>query len=146
MAGIRFPSGQKIFLFSTASRPALGPIPPPIRGYRGIFPRRQRGRCVKLVTHLHLMPRSEIVLYLHSFIRLHCMVLNQLSTGNTSHFRRGHENLKDCYCMRAFPNLLNMFISINFKIQMVFFGVVIPYNLLGECRRFGGIYCVRIQD
>jgi hypothetical protein len=29
----------KMFLFSTASRPALGPTQPPIQWYRGLFPR-----------------------------------------------------------------------------------------------------------
>jgi hypothetical protein len=50
--------GQEIFLFSTASTPALGTS----NEYRGLFP-----RGVKLTTHLHLVPRLRMVeLYLHS--------------------------------------------------------------------------------
>jgi hypothetical protein len=39
---------------------------------------------VKLTTHLHLMSRLRVMeLYLHSPIRLHDVVLNSLSTGET---------------------------------------------------------------
>jgi hypothetical protein len=51
--------------FFTASRPAVGPTPPPIQWIPGVlFPR------VKLATHLYLVPRSGMVeLYLHSPIQ-----------------------------------------------------------------------------
>jgi hypothetical protein len=37
MIGVRFPAGLGIFIFDTASRTALGPTQPPIRG-EGLFP------------------------------------------------------------------------------------------------------------
>jgi hypothetical protein len=43
-----------IFLFATASRPALGPTQPPIRRVPAVL-----SRGVKLTTHLYLVPRSE---------------------------------------------------------------------------------------
>jgi hypothetical protein len=62
--------GLGIFLFTTASRPALG--------YQGLFPWGQSGRGVKLTIYLHLVPRSK---YAWSYtstppIRLHGVVLN----------------------------------------------------------------------
>jgi hypothetical protein len=50
-----------IFLFTTASRTALGPTQPPIQWVPGggVFPWGQSGRGVKLTTHLHLVPRSK---------------------------------------------------------------------------------------
>jgi hypothetical protein len=36
--GLDFWHGQEIILFSTASRPALGPIHPPIQRLLGTFP------------------------------------------------------------------------------------------------------------
>jgi hypothetical protein len=36
------PGRVKNFLFSTSSRPALGPTQPPIKGYMGPFPRGKR--------------------------------------------------------------------------------------------------------
>jgi hypothetical protein len=49
----------KIFLFSTESRTVLEPTQSPIKRVPGATPRGQRGRGVKLTTHLH------VVLYLH---------------------------------------------------------------------------------
>jgi hypothetical protein len=47
----------KNFLFSRASRPALGPIKPPTQWVPELFPRGYSVRGVKLTTHLRLMPR-----------------------------------------------------------------------------------------
>jgi hypothetical protein len=42
-----------------------------------LFPLEYRGRCVKLTTHLHLVPRLRIVeLYFRSLLHLHKYVLN----------------------------------------------------------------------
>jgi hypothetical protein len=56
--GLNYPGfesrqGLGIFPFTTASRSALGPTQPPIRGGKN-------GRCVKLTTHLHLVPKSRM--------------------------------------------------------------------------------------
>jgi hypothetical protein len=56
----------------SGTHPASDPI-----GTKGLS-----DRCIKLVTHLHLVPRSRRVqLYCHLSIRLLGMVLNYLSTG-----------------------------------------------------------------
>jgi hypothetical protein len=58
--------GRDIF-FSTEFRPGLGPILPPIEWVSEAFA--PSGVGVKLSTHVHLVPSSE--LYLHSPICLH---------------------------------------------------------------------------
>jgi hypothetical protein len=59
--------GQEIYLFSTASRPALGPTQPPkqwVPGALSLGVKRQRIEADH--TYLHLVPRSRMVeLYLH---------------------------------------------------------------------------------
>jgi hypothetical protein len=51
----------KNFLFSIASRLALGPTQPPIQWVPwGDFPRGWSGRDVKLTPHLQLVPKSRI--------------------------------------------------------------------------------------
>jgi hypothetical protein len=61
LLGFDFRKGR-FFLFSTASRTTLGLIKPSTQWVPG-----QRGKGVKLTTHLHLVPRSIMVeLYLHS--------------------------------------------------------------------------------
>jgi len=49
--------GLGIFLFTTASRPALGPtqLPYPVV-IRGSFPGSKAAGALKLTTHLHLVP------------------------------------------------------------------------------------------
>jgi hypothetical protein len=73
------PSKGEIFVSSAASRPALGPIQPPIKWVHGKI-----STGVKLTTNLQLVPRSRIVeLYLHTPIRVHGIMLNLLRTGTT---------------------------------------------------------------
>jgi hypothetical protein len=69
----------KIFLFSVASRPALGPTYLPIQWVLGgggeLFWVKEPG--VKLTTHLCLIPRTRMVeLYLYSLRYLHGIVIN----------------------------------------------------------------------
>jgi hypothetical protein len=60
MIGVRIPAGLGIFLFDTASTPALGPTKPTIEWLPGVLslgvkrPRRE-------ADHLHLVPRSKNV-------------------------------------------------------------------------------------
>jgi hypothetical protein len=75
--GIRVPVGAK--LFSSPQHLDRLKVPPSFlsNGYRGLFPRGERGRGVKLTSHLQLEPRSKNVnLYIQSPIRLHGAVLN----------------------------------------------------------------------
>jgi hypothetical protein len=44
---------------SLRARFLSSPQHPAYNGYRGLFPRMQRGRCVKLTAHLQLVPRSR---------------------------------------------------------------------------------------
>jgi hypothetical protein len=67
----------KIFLFCTTSRPTLRPVQPPIPWVPGV---KQPG---------HVVPRSRMVeLYLHSLIRFHGVVFNELSTRKIYFFLR----------------------------------------------------------
>jgi hypothetical protein len=50
------PCRVKIFLFSTASRPTMGPTQPSIQVVPG-----QSGRGINLTIYLHLVPRSRMV-------------------------------------------------------------------------------------
>jgi len=61
------------FFFDTASRPALGPIQPPIQRVKGAL-----SLGVKLTTHFHLVPRSKNAwsYTCTSQIRLHGVVLS----------------------------------------------------------------------
>jgi hypothetical protein len=61
------PGRGKVFLFSTAFRPALGPTNPPIPRIPAAISPGVKRPGMKLTTHLHLVPRSRMVdLYLHS--------------------------------------------------------------------------------
>jgi hypothetical protein len=59
---IRFPigTGKENFVFSTASRPLLGPTQPPIQGVQGVFTPSLKWPVVKLTTHLHLALRFQV--------------------------------------------------------------------------------------
>jgi hypothetical protein len=77
--GVRFPTEARVFLYSTASRPALKPTQPSIQWVpRALSPGVKRpGREADYSLHLHLMPKSRIVeLYPHSRICFHVTVLN----------------------------------------------------------------------
>jgi hypothetical protein len=53
-------------------------------GHRGLFPGSKAARGVKLTTHLQLVLRSRILGSTYPFlIRIHGVVLNQLSIGTT---------------------------------------------------------------
>jgi hypothetical protein len=52
---------HEIFLFSTASRPVLGPTQPPIQWVLGALSLGVKWPGVKLTTHLHLVLRVRMV-------------------------------------------------------------------------------------
>jgi hypothetical protein len=71
-AGVRFPAGTKIFLYSTASRLLLGPTQPPNQWETGV-----KWLGVEVTTHHLLLPNSiNVELHLHSHIHFHGVVLN----------------------------------------------------------------------
>jgi hypothetical protein len=74
-AGLNSQQG-KIFLFSTASRPAPGATSSLLsNGYRVCFLGGKEQECD--ADHSHIVPRSrKVELHLHSPIRLHGVVLN----------------------------------------------------------------------
>jgi hypothetical protein len=55
--GFESRQGMGIFLFTTASRPALGPA---IQWVPGLIPWGWSGRGMTLTTHLHLVPKSRM--------------------------------------------------------------------------------------
>jgi hypothetical protein len=57
--GFDFRRGLGIFLFTTASRTALGPTQPPIQGVPGALSLGLKRPVVKLTIHLHLVPMSK---------------------------------------------------------------------------------------
>jgi hypothetical protein len=62
------PDSENVFLFSTASRPTLGPTLLPIKWVPEVFSPGVKRKGVKLTTHLHLVLRSinvELYLRLH---------------------------------------------------------------------------------
>jgi hypothetical protein len=70
-------SGQRIFLFSTACRPALGPTEANTQWVPAAVSPMVRGRVVKLITQLQPVSRLRIVeLYLHFPICPQDIVLN----------------------------------------------------------------------
>jgi hypothetical protein len=74
--GLDSPQGQEMFLYSIVSRQALGPIQLPIHWLPETISSEVK-RQERVTTHLHLVPRLEMVeLYLHSPTRLHGVVLN----------------------------------------------------------------------
>jgi hypothetical protein len=86
--GVQFQVEAEVFLFSSASRPALGPTQPPIQLVLGVlFP------GAKLLGHEadHLLPSSAKVIKMNGAILpllFHCMFPNilQVPTGHTVSF------------------------------------------------------------
>jgi hypothetical protein len=80
--GVRFPAGVRAFLFSTASRPSLRLIQPPNQWVPGALS--PWVKCPESEAD-HSFPSSAEIkndgVYLHSPLRLHSVVFNQLSTG-----------------------------------------------------------------
>jgi hypothetical protein len=75
--GVRVPVRSRIFSSPRHPERFWGPPNLISNGYRGLFPRRENGRGVRLTIHLQLVPRSrKCELYIHSPIRLHGVVLN----------------------------------------------------------------------
>jgi hypothetical protein len=71
------PSRGTFFLFSIASRPALGLTQPPIQWVPRTISPGKSDLGVKLTTHPHLVLRARIVkLYLHSLICLNGIAFN----------------------------------------------------------------------
>jgi hypothetical protein len=63
------PGRCKIFLFSTASRPDLGPTQPPIQWEPRALSRGVKRQGCEATTHHHQVPRSRMVeLYIHSLM------------------------------------------------------------------------------
>jgi hypothetical protein len=83
VVGVRVPVRSRIYTFPCRPDGHWGPSNLLSNGHRGLFPRRQSGRRVKLTTHLHLAPRSRKCGSTHPLtICFHGVVLNYLSTGN----------------------------------------------------------------
>jgi len=76
--GFVYQQGLGNFLFTSASRPALRPTQPPIQCVPG-------GRAVKLITHLHLAPRSRMRGAIHPLLQYASMDWCSVkkSTGTT---------------------------------------------------------------
>jgi hypothetical protein len=76
--GVRFPAGPGIFLFTTASRTALGPAQPPIQWVLGVLSLgvKRPGREADHSPLSSAEVKECVELYLHSPIRLHGVVLN----------------------------------------------------------------------
>jgi hypothetical protein len=75
---VRFPGRMGIFLFTTASRMALGPIQPPFQWVPGAFSLgvKRPGREADHSPPSNAEVKECVELYLHSPIRLHWMVLS----------------------------------------------------------------------
>jgi hypothetical protein len=80
VSGVRFPAGLGIFLFTTASRTALGPTQPPIQWVPGAISLgvKRPGREADHSPSSSAEVKNEecVELYLHSPIRLDGVVLS----------------------------------------------------------------------
>jgi hypothetical protein len=87
VVGIRLSIEEREFLFTMAFIPALGAIKPPILRVPGFLHWGCSDRDVKIITHLHLLPRLRMTeLYLHSPIRLLGVDLNYVRDNNAITF------------------------------------------------------------
>jgi hypothetical protein len=68
--GVPSPGRVKNFLFSTSSRPALGPTQPPIEWVPGVLSQGVKRGGVKLTTHLQLVPRSRKCGSIHQLLHM----------------------------------------------------------------------------
>jgi hypothetical protein len=73
MAGVRYPAGAVVVLYSPNLKPALGPTQPLLSsGYQELF-----HRGMKLTTHLKIVGRlRRVELILHSPLCLQGLMLN----------------------------------------------------------------------
>jgi hypothetical protein len=80
MAGVRLPVRERDFSLIHKAHTGVGAKPASYSLVPGVL-----SPGLKLTTYLHIVLRSRMVeLYLHSVIRLHCVVNNnELSTGTT---------------------------------------------------------------
>jgi len=76
--GFESQQGMGVYRFTTASRPALGPIQPPIQWALGAFSLRVKGTGREADHSPPSKCRGQecVELYIHSPIRLHGMVLS----------------------------------------------------------------------
>jgi hypothetical protein len=101
--GVRVPVGSRIFSSPRSPDLLCGPPNLLFNGYRGLFPWGLSGRGVKLTTHLKLVPESRkvhLLVYIHSPIRFHGVVLNYLSIGKTLPFYIYYKGLEKYFDIR----------------------------------------------
>jgi hypothetical protein len=107
----------KNFLFSTSSRPALGFIQPPIQWVPGDLspgekrPEREADHSPPISAEV-----KKVDLYIHSFIRLHGIVLNWLSTGTALPF----SSLQSEYKLDRNSSLLFYLLCLLFMSQILY--------------------------
>jgi hypothetical protein len=85
-------SGRYIFLFATASRPAVGPTQPSLQwvpgGGEGHYPLEVKRPGVKLTTHVHLMPRLRMRGSIPSFLQYVFTALHLVKHRDNFTFKR----------------------------------------------------------
>jgi hypothetical protein len=105
-------------IFSPPRRPdrLWGPPKPLSNGYRWLFPRGWSGRGVKLTTHLHLVARSRMMLYLQW-----CLI--NYVQGNFTTLLLAHRNLYYAFNFHPFCSVLQglNFVAVELHSKMLFF-------------------------